>query len=87
MLPTYEVGPIRADWCSRQLPTCHSWPAARGWVVGLDLLTHSSFSIDYEHRRLTFGSVVDERPSVHSGCHASVPHRARQVGGHLFACS
>ncbi len=33
-------------------------------VIGLDMLYHSSFTIDYEERRLVFGPVVERQPSV-----------------------
>jgi predicted aspartyl protease len=34
-------------------------------IVGLDVLTRSSFTIDYERRVITFGSIAAGDPSVH----------------------
>ena len=63
VLPNIRIGPLHVDDVTvgvGDLSYLHGVDA----VIGLDVLYHSSFSVDYEGRRLLFGPLVARQPSV-----------------------
>jgi hypothetical protein len=63
VLPSIILGPLRADAVTSgvgDLSFLHGVDA----IIGLDVLSRSSFSIDYEAQQLTFGSLVAREPTV-----------------------
>jgi predicted aspartyl protease len=63
VLPDIRLGPVRAQALTvgvGDLSFLHGVDA----IVGLDVLSRSSFSIDYQGRRLLFGPVAARQPSV-----------------------
>ena len=63
VLPNIRLGNLHADAIAvgvGDLSFLHGVDA----IVGLDLLSRGSFSIDYEHRRLDFGPVAARAPGV-----------------------
>jgi hypothetical protein len=62
-LPSIRLGPMRADAVAAgvgDLSFLHGVDA----IIGLDVLSRSSFSIDYGAREITFGPVVASEPTV-----------------------
>ena len=65
-LPDVKVGPIRADAVFVGIADLSFLGVPHvDAIIGLDVLTRSSFSIDYERRLLTFGSILARDPSMH----------------------
>ena len=63
VLPNIRLGPLRVDAVTvgvGDLSFLHAVDA----VIGLDVLYHSSFTIDYKERRLLFGPMLERQPSV-----------------------
>ena len=63
VLPTIRLGPLNAEAVTAgigDLSFLHGVDA----IIGLDVLSRSSFSIDYEERRLAFGPVVECEQNV-----------------------
>jgi len=63
VLPSIRLGPLRADAVRAgvgDLSFLHGVDA----IIGLDVLSRSSFSIDYEERRLAFGPLMAREPTV-----------------------
>ena len=63
VLPCIRLGPLRADAIAAgvgDLSFLHGVDA----IIGLDVLSRSSFSIDYEARQMSFGPMVSHAPTV-----------------------
>jgi hypothetical protein len=63
VLPSIRLGPLRADAVTAgvgDLSFLHGVDA----IIGLDVLSRSSFSIDYEAKQVTFGPLVAREPTV-----------------------
>lgn len=63
VLPSIRLGPLRADAITAavgDLSFLHGVDA----IIGLDVLSRGSFSIDYEARELTFGPLAIREPSI-----------------------
>lgn len=66
VLPSIQFGPIRVGRVSSlatDLPDIFGCGRVDA-ILGSDLLRQRSFEIDYKRRRLTFGRVPDQRPSL-----------------------
>jgi hypothetical protein len=63
VLPDVRVGPLSAGQVTAGVGDLSSLRGVDA-VIGLDVLSRSSFSIDYEERQLVFGPVVARQPSV-----------------------
>jgi len=84
ILPNIRVGPIRAEMVLADVgDLSYLGPHVDG-IVGLDVLTRSSFSVDYEHQQLTFGSVVTRDPSLHLDVTPPFLTVRVEIGGHPF---
>jgi hypothetical protein len=64
ILPDVRLGPIRADSLIAGVGDLSFLGCCVDAIIGLDVLTRRSFSIDYDHRLLTFGPLVDGDQSV-----------------------
>lgn len=63
VLPTIRVGPLHAEAVTvgvGDLSFLHGVDA----IIGLDVLSRSSFSIDYEARQVVFGPLMAREPTV-----------------------
>lgn len=63
VVPNIRLGPLRVEAVTvgvGDLSFLHGVDA----VIGLDVLYHSSFSIDYKERRMLFGPMLERQPSV-----------------------
>src|SRR5262245_31153815 len=66
ILPDVRLGPLHAATTVAHVGDLSFLDGYRvDAIIGLDLLTRSSFSIDYDRRLLTFGSLVARDPSLH----------------------
>jgi predicted aspartyl protease len=83
-LPNVRVGPIRADSVLADVGDLSFLGPHVDGIVGLDLLTRSSFSIDYQQRQLTFGPVEATDPGLHLDVTPPFLTVKVELGGHPF---
>jgi hypothetical protein len=71
-VPDFELGPLRIallPMLVHDLDYLRKTAPGVDGVVGLDVLRSTSFSIDFPHRRIAFGSSPTLRNSAHMECH------------------